>query len=125
MAAPAHKVVLLRHGESEWNVANKFTGWTDVDLTSKGTAEANAAGQLLKAEVRDAFARAAQTRTGWYGGCETRWCRIGMRGALCGKRIASARVGLDWEMEGGGCRVGEKQASAAQWARRVVHADTL
>eukprot|EP00793_Prasinoderma_coloniale_P002117 PRCOL_00002625-RA len=50
MAAPAHKVVLLRHGESEWNVANKFTGWTDVDLTSKGTTEANAAGQLLKAE---------------------------------------------------------------------------
>ena len=51
--------------ESEWNVANKFTGWTDVDLTSKGTTEANAAGQLLKAEVRDACARAAQTRTGW------------------------------------------------------------
>lgn len=65
MAAPAHKVVLLRHGESEWNVANKFTGWTDVDLTSKGTTEANAAGQLLKAEVRDACARAAHTRTGW------------------------------------------------------------
>jgi len=44
----AYKVVLLRHGESTWNKENKFTGWTDVDLSEKGLEEANAAGKLLK-----------------------------------------------------------------------------
>ena len=43
-----HKVVLLRHGESIWNKENRFTGWTDVDLSDKGRDEARAAGQLLK-----------------------------------------------------------------------------
>ncbi len=42
------KVVLLRHGESAWNQENRFTGWTDVDLTERGLAEANRAGELLK-----------------------------------------------------------------------------
>ena len=41
------KIVLLRHGESAWNKENRFTGWTDVDLTEKGIAEAKKAGQLL------------------------------------------------------------------------------
>ncbi|MCC7180705.1 MAG: 2,3-diphosphoglycerate-dependent phosphoglycerate mutase [Acidobacteria bacterium] len=45
-----HKVVLLRHGESTWNKENRFTGWTDVDLTEKGREEAVSAGQLLKQE---------------------------------------------------------------------------
>ena len=45
-----YKVVLLRHGESEWNRENRFTGWTDVDLSEKGLAEAKAAGKLLKEE---------------------------------------------------------------------------
>jgi 2,3-bisphosphoglycerate-dependent phosphoglycerate mutase len=45
-----YKVVLLRHGESDWNRENRFTGWTDVDLSEKGRAEAKAAGQLLKKE---------------------------------------------------------------------------
>jgi len=44
------KVVLLRHGESTWNRSNRFTGWTDVDLTEKGVAEATAAGRLLAKE---------------------------------------------------------------------------
>lgn len=44
------KVVLLRHGESTWNKENRFTGWTDVDLSDKGREEARAAGRLLKAE---------------------------------------------------------------------------
>ena len=44
------KVVLLRHGESQWNKENRFTGWTDVDLSDKGRNEARAAGELLKAE---------------------------------------------------------------------------
>ncbi|GAB2554643.1 2,3-diphosphoglycerate-dependent phosphoglycerate mutase [Gracilibacillus alcaliphilus] len=42
------RLVLIRHGESEWNVANLFTGWTDVDLTDKGAAEAKQAGKILK-----------------------------------------------------------------------------
>ncbi len=45
-----YKIVLLRHGESTWNKDNRFTGWTDVDLTEQGVAEAHAAGQLLKRE---------------------------------------------------------------------------
>lgn len=45
-----YKLVLLRHGESVWNQENRFTGWTDVDLSEKGRAEAKAAGQLLKKE---------------------------------------------------------------------------
>ncbi|MBM4448379.1 MAG: 2,3-diphosphoglycerate-dependent phosphoglycerate mutase [Chloroflexi bacterium] len=42
------KLVLLRHGESTWNKENRFTGWTDVDLSRKGIAEARKAGRLLK-----------------------------------------------------------------------------
>ena len=45
-----HKLVLVRHGESTWNLENRFTGWTDVDLTVKGVEQAQAAGRLLKAE---------------------------------------------------------------------------
>lgn len=44
------RVVLLRHGESTWNQENRFTGWTDVDLTPKGVAEADQAGETLKKE---------------------------------------------------------------------------
>jgi 2,3-bisphosphoglycerate-dependent phosphoglycerate mutase len=43
-----HKLVLLRHGESTWNKENRFTGWTDVDLSDKGREEARAAGKVLK-----------------------------------------------------------------------------
>ena len=43
-----YKIVLMRHGESTWNLANRFTGWVDVDLTEKGVAEARQAGQLLQ-----------------------------------------------------------------------------
>ncbi len=43
-----HKVILLRHGESTWNQENRFTGWTDVDLTEKGIEEAKSAANLLK-----------------------------------------------------------------------------
>ncbi len=44
------KIVLIRHGESVWNKENRFTGWTDVDLSEKGAAEAVKAGDLLKKE---------------------------------------------------------------------------
>jgi 2,3-bisphosphoglycerate-dependent phosphoglycerate mutase len=43
-----HKLVLIRHGESTWNLENRFTGWTDVPLTDTGVAQARQAGQLLK-----------------------------------------------------------------------------
>ena len=45
-----YQVVFIRHGESEWNKANRFTGWTDVPLSEKGAAEAREAGKLLKKE---------------------------------------------------------------------------
>jgi 2,3-bisphosphoglycerate-dependent phosphoglycerate mutase len=45
-----YKIVFMRHGESTWNLENRFTGWTDVDLTEKGVAEAKAAGKVLKDE---------------------------------------------------------------------------
>jgi 2,3-bisphosphoglycerate-dependent phosphoglycerate mutase len=45
-----HKLVLVRHGESTWNLDNRFTGWTDVDLTPTGIEQAKNAGRLLKAE---------------------------------------------------------------------------
>lgn len=43
-----YKIVLLRHGESDWNKENRFTGWTDVELSEKGVAEAKAGGKLMK-----------------------------------------------------------------------------
>ena len=43
-----YKLVLIRHGESQWNLENRFTGWHDVDLTDTGVAQAKTAGQLLK-----------------------------------------------------------------------------
>lgn len=46
---PAHVLVLVRHGESVWNLANRFTGWTDVDLTPQGARQAALAGALLRA----------------------------------------------------------------------------
>ena len=45
-----HKLVLMRHGESQWNLENRFTGWTDVDLTETGREQARRAGELLKKE---------------------------------------------------------------------------
>ena len=47
---PRKKLVLLRHGESAWNKENRFTGWTDVDLSEKGMSEAKKAGEVLKKE---------------------------------------------------------------------------
>ena len=43
-----HKLVLVRHGESIWNLENVFTGWTDVDLSERGTEEAKESAKLLK-----------------------------------------------------------------------------
>ena len=48
------QLILLRHGQSQWNLENRFTGWWDVDVTEKGAQEARAAGQLMKAKGIDA-----------------------------------------------------------------------
>jgi 2,3-bisphosphoglycerate-dependent phosphoglycerate mutase len=48
-----HTLILLRHGQSEWNLKNLFTGWVDVDLTEQGRAEAKEAARLIKAEGLD------------------------------------------------------------------------
>lgn len=50
MSETKYKIVMTRHGESEWNKSNRFTGWMDVPLTEKGRGEAQAGGQLLKDE---------------------------------------------------------------------------
>src|SRR5215469_11589734 len=47
LKSTAATLVLLRHGESQWNASNQFTGWVDVDLTDKGRAEAVRSGELL------------------------------------------------------------------------------
>ena len=58
------KLILVRHGQSQWNLENRFTGWWDVDLTAKGEAEARAAGTLLLAKnmLPDAAFTSLQTR---------------------------------------------------------------
>ena len=66
-----YKLVLIRHGESTWNLENRFTGWTDVDLTNTGVEQAKNAGRLLKAEGYDfdlAFTSLLKraTRTLWH-----------------------------------------------------------
>jgi 2,3-bisphosphoglycerate-dependent phosphoglycerate mutase len=48
-----HKIVLLRHGQSSWNLENRFTGWTDVDLSEAGVGEARQAGRLLHEQGYD------------------------------------------------------------------------
>ena len=52
-----YKLILVRHGESVWNKENRFTGWTDVDLSERGEEEARRAGELIKkhALVRSIF----------------------------------------------------------------------
>jgi 2,3-bisphosphoglycerate-dependent phosphoglycerate mutase len=66
-----YKLVLLRHGESTWNRENRFTGWTDVDLTDTGIEQAKAAGRLLRAEgyefdVTHTSVLKRATRTLWH-----------------------------------------------------------
>ena len=62
MPKPAHQLVLIRHGESTWNLENRFTGWTDVPLTDTGVAQARKAGQLDKAAELNGQATQAPSR---------------------------------------------------------------
>src|SRR4030095_6522838 len=66
-----HKLVLIRHGESTWNLENRFTGWTDVDLTPAGIEQAVESGRLLKGEgsdfdIADRSVLKRATRTLWH-----------------------------------------------------------
>lgn len=69
-------LVLLRHGQSQWNLENRFTGWVDVDLTAQGEAEARRGGELIKAAgvALDAAFTSAQTRA-------IRTCRLALETA--------------------------------------------
>ena len=78
-----YKLVLLRHGESTWNLENRFTGWVDVDLTDTGVAQAKNAGQLLKREGYDfdvAYTSVLKraTRTLWHtlDGMDRTWLPV-------------------------------------------------
>jgi 2,3-bisphosphoglycerate-dependent phosphoglycerate mutase len=75
-----HKLVLIRHGESTWNLENRFTGWTDVDLTDTGLEQAKNAGRLLKAAGFDfdvAYTSVLKRATAPCGMYSTRWTAPG------------------------------------------------
>ncbi len=77
------KLILLRHGESEWNAKNLFTGWVDVDINEKGVAEAKRGGELLKAEGllpdvlhTSVLLRAIHTAQLALAGCDRHWVPV-------------------------------------------------
>lgn len=74
------RIVLLRHGESTWNKENRFTGWTDVDLTEKGIADAHKAGELMKEEgfhFDKAYTSFLKGLSRHSTVCSTKWTWIG------------------------------------------------
>ncbi len=75
-----YRMVLLRHGQSEWNLSNQFSGWTDVDLTAQGESEARSAGRLMKEEGL------------WFDVVHTSLLLRSIRTA----EIALAEMGLSW-----------------------------
>ena len=77
------KLILLRHGQSQWNAKNLFTGWVDVALSSQGEAEAKRAGELLKEKNRlpdvlhtSLLTRAIHTAEIALGACERKWIPV-------------------------------------------------
>ena len=109
---PMHKLVLIRHGQSQWNLDNRFSGWADVDLTAQGVAEATAAGQLLResgyafdAAHTSVLKRAVRTLWGVQDAMDQMWLpvltdwRLNERhyGALTGlnKAETAAKYGAD------------------------------
>ena len=78
----AGKLILVRHGQSTWNLENLFTGWTDVDLSAQGRAEAIQAGQeLLKEHLAAdlAFTSVLSAPSARCGSCSMRWTACGSR----------------------------------------------
>lgn len=109
------KLVLVRHGQSEWNLENRFTGWWDANLTDKGIAEAKNSGQLLKAldiDIRQAFS-SVQTRA-----IRTLWF------ALTEMNRVWVPVEKDWhlnERHYGGLTGLDKAETAAKHGDEQVH----
>lgn len=94
-------LVLLRHGQSQWNLENRFTGWVDVDLTEKGRAEAIAAGEMMKAEGlqfdvahTSVLKRAIRTLQGALGALDQDWLPVNKTWRL-NERHYGALQGLD------------------------------
>ena len=105
-----YKLVLLRHGESTWNLENRFTGWTDVDLTPTGVTQAQAAGQLLKAEgfgfdvaYTSVLKRAIHTLWHCLAGMDRPWgfLRIAATALLVGNLAVPAAWGVLWLLRHG------------------------
>lgn len=109
------KLALVRHGQSEWNLENRFTGWWDADLTEKGVAEAKASGQMLMtvdADFRAAFS-SVQTRA-----IRTLWL------ALTEMERVWLPVEKDWhlnERHYGGLTGLDKAETAAKHGDEQVH----
>ena len=94
-------LVLLRHGQSQWNLENRFTGWVDVDLTEKGRAEAVAAGEVMRAEGlqfdvahTSVLKRAIRTLQGALGAMDQDWLPVNKTWRL-NERHYGALQGLD------------------------------
>ncbi|MDE6489734.1 MAG: 2,3-diphosphoglycerate-dependent phosphoglycerate mutase [Muribaculaceae bacterium] len=108
-------IILLRHGQSEWNLENRFTGWTDVDLTGQGRAEARQAGEKIKsAGISPRF---------YFTSYQKR--------AIHTLQIAAAAMNLDWvpvikdwhlnERHYGALQGLDKSATAREYGDRQVH----
>jgi len=69
------KLVIVRHGESLWNLANRFTGWVDVDLSENGVAEAQKAGHLLAAKESYFMPPLRRYSNGPSGRCGSYWTK--------------------------------------------------
>jgi len=109
------KLVLLRHGQSTWNMENRFTGWTDVDLSDQGIREAHEAGRLLKAEgytfdvaFTSVLKRAIRTLWIVQDQLDLMWIPVHLSWRL-NERHYGALQGLD------------KQATADKYGREQVH----
>jgi 2,3-bisphosphoglycerate-dependent phosphoglycerate mutase len=109
------KLVLIRHGQSQWNLENRFTGWVDVDLTAEGEAQAKKGGELIKAAgIRfDRAYTSVLTRA-------IRTCRL----ALDAAGESAVPVTRDWrlnERHYGGLTGGNKAEAAKKYGEDQVH----
>ena len=126
---PMHKVVLLRHGESTWNKENRFTGWTDVDLTERGRDEAREAGRLLRDggyvfDVAYTSVLKRAIRTLWIAldALDLLWIPVDQE--LAAERAALRRAaGTEQGRDGGEARRGADQDLAAQLRHPAAAAD--
>lgn len=101
------KIILIRHGQSEWNLSNRFTGWTDVDLSPKGREEAAEAGRLM---VK--------------AGLEPRYCFTSyLRRAIHTLQIALAEMQLDWLPVVKDWHLNERHYGALQGLNKAETAD--